>query len=188
MPSNFHWQKPDHSWATGSITEYGSVKLTDREWKEFKIGQLFSIEQGKGRIDKDNMNDDSSLFPIATASTTNNCILGYSDEQEARIRVKNTITIGRQTGVAFYQPRDYYETDNILILSSKMMSELSSLFIVAAFNNSTASKYSYGRVASIGKVKDEIISLPVDITGQPDYDFMEEYIKSLPYSLVIQEN
>jgi hypothetical protein len=34
----------------------------------------------------------------------------------------------------------------------------------------------------LGKIKEETIKLPVCKNGDPDWDFMEKYIKALPYS------
>ncbi len=43
-------------------------------------------------------------------------------------------------------------------------------------------KYTYGRVLSGDRIKLERIILPVAENGNPDWQFMENYIKSLPYS------
>ena len=179
-------REPDYSWATQCIEPNAELSLTDREWAEFQIGSLFTVEQGKGKIDRDRLNGDHTGFKIATASTTDNGIIWSKDEQNAKKRSGNTITIGRQTGVAFYQQDEYFETDNILILTNSKINQLSGLFIAGAYNNSTASKFSYGRVASIGKIKVEYIKLPITKDGLPDYDFMAQYIKSLPFSKVLE--
>jgi len=179
-------REPDYSWATGCIEPDAEISLSDRGWAEFQIGSLFTVEQGKGKIDRDSLNGDHTGFKIATASTTDNGIIWSKDEQNAKKRSGNTITIGRQTGVAFYQPDEYFETDNILILTNSKINQWSGLFIAGAYNNSTASKFSYGRVASIGKIKVEYINLPITAEGKPDYEFMERYMKSLPFSKVLE--
>ena len=43
-------------------------------------------------------------------------------------------------------------------------------------------KFAYGRKRSQERIKKEYISPPVDKEGNPDWQFMEDYIKSLPYS------
>jgi hypothetical protein len=48
--------------------------------------------------------------------------------------------------------------------------------------NASVYKYSYGRARILSKIKDEIIKLPIDKNGSPDWEFMENYIKALPYS------
>ena len=48
--------------------------------------------------------------------------------------------------------------------------------------NANKYKYCYGRVIGINRLKEETISLPVTEQGEPDWDLMERYINSLPYS------
>lgn len=43
-------------------------------------------------------------------------------------------------------------------------------------------KYSFGRKSFKNKWINDLIPLPVDKNGNPDWDFIENYIKSLPYS------
>jgi hypothetical protein len=60
------------------------------------------------------------------------------------------------------------------------------LFLVALFKN-YQSKYSYGRQVRIHRLDNEKIFIPSK-NGKPDFEFMENYIKSLPYSQLIQVN
>ena len=43
-------------------------------------------------------------------------------------------------------------------------------------------KYNFAREISDERLAKEKIKLPVDKKGNPDWQFMEDYIKSLPYS------
>lgn len=43
-------------------------------------------------------------------------------------------------------------------------------------------RYSYGRAYVMNLISDTVIKLPADSDGAPDWNFMENYIKSLPYS------
>jgi hypothetical protein len=43
-------------------------------------------------------------------------------------------------------------------------------------------RYNYGRKWGIERMKNSQIKLPVTKNGTPDWSFMENYIKSLPYS------
>ena len=43
-------------------------------------------------------------------------------------------------------------------------------------------KFKFGRKAFKNKFQNEIIKLPATKDGDPDWVFMENYIKSLPYS------
>lgn len=46
-------------------------------------------------------------------------------------------------------------------------------------------RYSYGRKKSQAKIKKEETKLPVDNQGKPDWHFLKDYMKSLPYSTPI---
>jgi hypothetical protein len=56
------------------------------------------------------------------------------------------------------------------------------LFLTAVLNLSIKLKYSYGRGATKEKLSLLDIKLPINSKNQPDWEFMEDYIKSLPYS------
>jgi len=43
-------------------------------------------------------------------------------------------------------------------------------------------RYSYGRKFNQIKIRSTKIKLPVNKKGEPDWQFMEDYIKVLPYS------
>ena len=43
-------------------------------------------------------------------------------------------------------------------------------------------KYGYGRVVSKDRLKELYLYLPVDKNKNPDWEYMEAFIKSLPYS------
>ena len=58
------------------------------------------------------------------------------------------------------------------------------MFLVTIMNKEQY-RYSYGRKCSQTKLKSTILKLPVitkeDGTYEPDWKYMENYIKSLPY-------
>ncbi len=43
-------------------------------------------------------------------------------------------------------------------------------------------RYNYGLARTLSRIKKEKIKLPIDNEGEPDWLFMENYIKGLPYS------
>jgi hypothetical protein len=43
-------------------------------------------------------------------------------------------------------------------------------------------RFGYGRKSNLERIKQITIKLPINNTKEPDYKFMEEYIKTLPYS------
>ena len=43
-------------------------------------------------------------------------------------------------------------------------------------------RYNYGRKWHLDRMNETLIRLPITETKKPDWEFMESYIKSLPYS------
>lgn len=61
------------------------------------------------------------------------------------------------------------------------------MFIVSVLRYVNNGKYNYGHKYNQQRIRETIISLPVNQLGEPDYDFMEQYIKSLPFSKILEK-
>jgi hypothetical protein len=62
----------------------------------------------------------------------------------------------------------------------QIIKTMQALFVLAILNNERY-KYSYGRAFLMDRIKETIVKLPVTPIGSPDWQFMENYIKALPY-------
>jgi hypothetical protein len=62
------------------------------------------------------------------------------------------------------------------------MDKYTALFLTAILNKEQY-RYNYGRKASQARLKQRSIKLPTTSSKNPDWDFMKNYIKSLPYSV-----
>lgn len=169
-------------------------------WKFFKVGNLFKIDLSKGDIKADDSIDGD--IPLVSSGETNNGIVKYIDKEgdgKAEIFEGNKITVD-MFGNAFYQSEKFYAVSHgrVNILSSKFeLNKFIGIFIATIIKNEQF-KYSYGRAVYSNVVADMIIKLPIkhNLDGTPfidtnktyseegyvpDWQFMEEYIKSLPY-------
>ena len=87
----------------------------------------------------------------------------------------------------FYHGYKYFSDDNIhtLIFKDKYK-EFDNVFVcifIATLLQNTKIRYNYGRQVRLKRLGTERIALPIDSAGNPDWQFMEIYIKSLPYSV-----
>ncbi len=151
-------------------------------WKFFKCGDLFYLERGKrSSLDRIGV---GTKTPIISAVTGNNGLLRFSNEnfdfEGKKITIGNT---GQASvGIAFYQEIAFIGTNNITVLSPKFnINAFIGLFFVSVFSKERY-KFSFGRILNTDRLKKFEIKLPVDKNGNPDWQFMEDYIKSLPYS------
>jgi hypothetical protein len=155
-------------------------EINAKYWKYFEYQNLFDIKRGKGPRIKDL--DGSGSTPVVTSSDSNNGWTAVTNVQP--IHDGNTIGVNRNGSIAeaFYQPIPFCSTEDVHIFEPKFkMNKYIGLFISTLIKKEKY-RYNYGRKWGITRMKVSKIKLPVDKFGKPDFEFMEKYIKSLPYS------
>lgn len=167
--------------ATANQGGYKSHTLDVVSWKEFCVGDLFEVKKGK-RLTSDEQTDGET--PYIGAIDSNNGVANYIGQ--AAIHKGNTISLSYNgsVGEAFYQPKAFWATDDVNVLYFKeengiTLNKYIALFICAVLRQEKY-RYSYGRKWVLESMRSTIIKLPAK-DDKPDFDFMENYIKSLPY-------
>ena len=158
------------------------LSLHIENWKWFNLGDLFTFEKGERLTKPDRIEGD---IPLITAGENNNGVSEYISLENFKDKKKlfeNKITVDMFFNV-FYHDYKYFSDDNIhtLLPINFELNKYNSLFLVTVLNK-LKYKYAYGRQVRLMRLPLEKIKLPVDKNGQPDWQFMEDYIKSLPYS------
>jgi len=150
-------------------------------WRDFLIGDIFECSTTSHLIGTFIEKGD---IPYVTRSSYNNGVSEFITNDNYAVNEANCITIGAEGGVAFYQEIPFVAGIKIYTLRHKRLNKYNALFICTLLNANTY-KYSYGRARILDKLKKECIKMPVDAQGKPDWDYMEKYIKSLPYADLI---
>ena len=97
---------------------------------------------------------------------------------------QNCLTLNNSgsVGCCFYQNEVFVSSDhctNIWIKDKNIkLNKFIGLFLKPIFEFMRY-KYSFGREISDQRLKKEFIKLPINKTGEPDFQFMEDYIKNL---------
>lgn len=156
-----------------------SNEINPTDWHEFPLSFLFTIKKGK-RLTKEEFIEGNT--PFIGAIDSNN---GYREfiGQEP-IHSENTITVNYNGSVAeaFYQSSPFWASDDVNVLYPKFkMNQYNALFITSIIKLEKF-RFNYGRKWNLDRMNISKIKLPIDKKGNPDYEFMETYIKSLPYS------
>lgn len=148
------------------------MKLTDREWKSFRIYDIFSHERGKRQVENSRLKGD---IPYYSASQNNN---GLTDFIANPLFITTTNAIIYSTfGDAYYVQKNFTVSDEMTILTNEKLNMDNGLFVCTCLNQNK-SKYSFGRKAFSNKISKDKIMLPINIAGdEPDWSFMEKYIK-----------
>lgn len=179
------------------------ISLNINEWVEFRFGRLITSIYKSKSINKDALTEKidgiDTIQYITRTCENNGCemLADINDIDSDYIEASNAISIGDTTATCFYQPEQFITGDHMVIVRADWMNEYNALFVVAILSNEQF-KYSYGRAFLMDRVKDTIIKLPIkknqdgtpfidngkkysDNGYVPDWKFMEEYIRTLPY-------
>ena len=155
-----------------------NIALSVNSWKEFKLSDFFEIIAGKYHFPDEYEN---GTTPYVSASNLNN---GIAQRINLAPDFKgNCIVTGKVGCTAFYQSEDFCATSDVNVLKPKqfVLNKYIGLFIVSIINHSENYKWNYGRQCRVGDTKEIFIKLPTK-NNEPDWQFMEQYIKSLPYA------
>ena len=164
-----------------------TMKLNTDEWKEFALSDIFTIRRGK-TLTSDVKESNEGEIPCVNGTSTNNGILCYLNEEVEKYGFEKMPTpslslcrVGT-SGLTFVQTKPYYIADNAFCLQLKENQNFYVYLFLSTLLDKECIKYCYGRTISSEKYMRTIIRLPVTPEGTPDWQFMEDYIKSLPYS------
>lgn len=153
------------------------VDLEKRTWKPFELVNYFTMYSGKYYPKESFL---SGGTPLVSSSDSNNGIMAFTDLEPKYV---NCITIGKVGMSSYYQPFGFVASPDVTILKPLFeMSPYCALFIVSILGMDKY-KWSYGRQIRLNDSQKIKVSLPVDSANEPDWKFMEYYIKTLPYSL-----
>lgn len=154
------------------------MKLSDREWKPCRLSKLGKVESGRDIYAMERVEGD---IPYITSGSQNNGI-GYFVSNQNDTLDKGYIAFNRNgaVGLAFYHP--YWSVmgnDCRKIHISKADENIYvGLFIATAISMQSKS-FSYSRKLGTARANKLQVMLPVDDNDEPDYQFMEDYMKEL---------
>lgn len=156
------------------------------EQKFFKLSDIFEIKTSKC-IHENGLKQGAGTIPYVTRTSLNNGVLKFVCSQRIeKLNPGNVITVGMDTQTVFYQKQNFYCGRDILSLSNTIMNQYIGIFIVGILDQIVKKKFSYGYCASLTRIKNLEIKLPSTPDGNPDWEFMESYIRE-QYREVVQE-
>jgi len=161
------------------------LSLSGQKWKWFEYDDLFDVNIGKS-VDLNKLKQSKDGISYVGRTEDNNGITAkVASSGDFKIYAGNCITVpmvGNELKSS-YQTEPFCVSQNIAILQPKNFSL--NVFIANFLNTiirKDAFRFAYGRTLSLDRLKMLKIKLPVDKNNNPDWQFMEDYIKSLPYS------
>ncbi len=156
------------------------MNLGLESWRSFRLADLFDISSSRDAL-IDNLTK-GGVTPYVTSTEFNNGVTDLVKEPPSNKAGTITANRGGSVGYFFYQPQDYLATPvDVRILTPRVpINKYVGLFLVTTLKREKY-KFNYSRKMGTERLEQLTIKLPSK-DGKPDFSFMEEYIKSLPYS------
>ena len=154
------------------------IRLEDRVWKTFTLEDIFDILPGK-RLEKRNMF--AGNRPFIGASDSNNGVTTYCGNVNESLD-RNVLGINYNGSVceAFYHAYECIFSDDVKRFHLKHYEDNKLvLLFMSVIIRQQKYKYQYAYKFNEQRMRRQVILLPVTDDNQPDYQFMEEYIREL---------
>ncbi len=154
------------------------ISLPDKEWKGFRIGDIFTISTGS-LVPKEVLK--KGKIARLTATDNNNGVFDFYEHIEHKnYRVISNFISVSFLGSVFYHP--YSASLDMKIhavqIPNTELNRYVAGFLVFCFKR-MASVFSYGDQLSSTDLPKKKILLPTNDKGEPDFVYMENYMKAL---------
>lgn len=150
------------------------MELTTKDWKEFRIGDLFNYERGEEAAPNQNQHGEC---PLISETQDNNGFVRFVEPTKVIDGHCLTISVNFASTV-FYQEENFCASVNIIILRPKSEITKKQLLFIGSILSKKHKIYSYTDKVSKALLMKETLLLPSK-NDEPDWDFMEEFIKEI---------
>ncbi|EOI9934773.1 restriction endonuclease subunit S, partial [Campylobacter upsaliensis] len=169
------------------------MKLDGKKFLDFKIADIFIVKYGVC-LDLNACNEcdknDENAVNFVSRTARNNGISAYVSKIKGVEPQKAgliSVAVGGSALSTFLQIEPFYSGEHLYILEAKQdISTEAKMFLISMIEQNKY-KYCYGRQAN-KTLADLLLRLPINNRGEPDFEFMENYIKSLHYKPLTTKN
>lgn len=149
-------------------------KINIDNWKEFKMNEIgFNNYHGRRLKKSDRIEGD---IPFITAGKENQGVVGCIGNN--RDTYEDPITID-MFGNVFYHEGNFAGDDNIYFFVNPNINKYQKLFIVGALQSLIRSVFAYVDQFRQDNADTLSVFLPATPQGEPDFQYMEDYIKNV---------
>lgn len=159
--------------------------ISSTNWMPFTFEELdIKIYKAKAhaKVDMDfSKNRKPNKLPFVSRTELNNSVDGWvSKDEESGVEEGNALVVGDTTSTISYQPNRFVAGDHIVVIRAKWLNKYTGLFVQTLLNKERY-RYSYGRAFKMDLIKTTQLLLPIN-NKEVDWKWIEDYIKSLPFS------
>lgn len=159
---------------------YDLIPLKDKEWKSFFVVDVFdTIQRGKRLKIADHV---VGSIPYVSSSALNNGVDNFVSNDKGVRKFSDCLSLANSgsVGSTFYEPFEFVASDHVTHLKNEEFNKYHYLFL-ATMTSRLSQKYNFNREINDKRISREIILLPLNDEGVPDYEYMEQYSKNLLY-------
>lgn len=151
-------------------------------WKTFEVEEMFGVKRVSG--EPLNKYDEGNL-PFISTSSQKNGVQGFVNSKKEDVSPKNSLTISPIDGIIFFHSYNFVGRggagSSISIMTNENLNKYIGLFIKTMIEASSKHKASYGVQLNGKRLKSTKFYLPVTDDNEPDWKFMEYYMKNIEY-------
>lgn len=121
-------------------------------------------------------------IPYVSSSALNNGVDNFVSNDKGVRKFSDCLSLANSgsVGSTFYEPFEFVASDHVTHLKNEEFNKYHYLFL-ATMTSRLSQKYNFNREINDKRISREIILLPLNDEGVPDYEYMEQYSKNLLY-------
>ncbi|MCG1010377.1 restriction endonuclease subunit S [Salinicoccus sp. ID82-1] len=174
---------PKESFIPHEITD--KRELADIKWKSFRLGDIFKElipGKSKGLV---HLKEDGTI-PYVGATNKNNGVLTFVEKVPKLTSRGNTIIFIRNgegsMGYSVYKFEEFIATSDVTMGYNSHINKYTGTFITTVADK-VRGKYNFGYKRNNNRLRNERLLLPEKGDGNPDWEFMEQYMKRIENEL-----
>ena len=160
------------------VKNMSKLTLDSVEWGEFRIKDLFEIETVKGKPIESYKKGN---IPYVSTAATNNAVINFIEKDKNIITSAFAITVDPIKGTCFFHDYAFvgrgFSGASVNVLRNINLNKYNGMFICSSIEKTSKLKASYGYLFNSNRLKMGVILLPIDSNNNPNWKFMEDYIK-----------
>ena len=125
--------------------------------------------------------------PYVSSTANNNGVDSYIEAVHGTRIFNDCISLANSgsVGTAFYEPFKFVASDHVTSLRREGTSKESYLFLSAMVKKQGVN-FNFNREINDSRIKKMQLMLPVDDSGKPDYDYMEQYASEIRRKMLMR--
>lgn len=152
--------------------------LHEKKWDEFFIQDIADILPGRDIYERERV---TGRTPYISSTAKNNGIQYFVNNTNKTL-ARDCLSVNRNgsVGYSFFHPYYCLYSNDCRKLKLKHHSKYCGFFISNQITRQRH-KYNYGYKMGTARLKRQKIMLPVNTINEPDYEYMEQYMKNIEY-------